>query len=169
MGRGLRLPHPWTFSGLETQRTGLLTSGRPVWTFELYYKITGEFTHKTEQSGLNESRSPNPIAPDALPVQVANWARCCRFLTRRIGSGRMVAHSETIPAPCGSSSDLGGHLAVKSPSRTSAEDLQRPRWRTGSPETSFPDNERLVPTTGPGTCTSTGQLQDPKEGLCIED
>jgi len=29
----------------------------------------------------------------------------------------MVADSETIPAPCGSSSDVGGHLAVNSASR----------------------------------------------------
>src|SRR5712691_7742207 len=29
----------------------------------------------------------------------------------------MVADSETIPAPCGSSSDVGGHWAVKSASR----------------------------------------------------
>src|SRR5712692_7127411 len=33
--------------------------------------------------------------------------------------------------------DVGGHLAVKSATRTRAEDLQRPRWRTGSPETAI--------------------------------
>ncbi len=32
-------------------------------------------------------------------------------------SGRVVAHLETIPAACGSSSDAGGHLAVKSANR----------------------------------------------------
>src|SRR2546422_7426902 len=37
-------------------------------------------------------------------------------LTEPINS-RMVGDSETIPAPCGSSSDVGGHLAVKSANR----------------------------------------------------
>ncbi len=67
------------------------------------------------------------LGPDSHSI-----GACCQR-----DSGRRVADSETMPAPCGSSSDVGGHLAGSSATRTSAEDLQRPRQRTGSPETAI--------------------------------
>ena len=51
--------------------------------------------------------------------------------------------------------DVGGHLVVKSEARTRAEDLQRPRWRTGSPERRY---RKVISPRFESNCLSFGFL-----------
>ncbi len=109
-------------TGLRKQEVYFL-AWRDVSLKEATIRLTGEGKYGFSPKDYEEGAIP--IRPDLLDL-LKKLPRQSEWVFTNAKGGRMnhllrrlkgVADSETIPAPCDSSSQVGGHLALKSASR----------------------------------------------------